>query len=137
MAKASKTSKVSTANSNEPIIDLSHAEVATGEIKDFSSVYEILGRRTNPYKVNTFEEYKAKIGRMNLIDLQEHAYELGEAPIASRERLIDRLERKYLEAEGKKKTAIGLAHDNTNKPASNDLNENVAKILKRGKSSLI
>ncbi len=135
MAKKSEKSEAST----NKTLNLSTAKVSTGEIK-YGSVYEIMGRNVSPYKATSYGEYQKQLQKMNLPALHEHAYEVGVIPTDRRENMIDRLEQKYLELEGKKAAAVAYREQQEKVGSNTQMTveaENALKsILKKGRPAV-
>lgn len=77
-------------------INLKTAKVSNGALPA-KSVYEMVGIPTTSYKHKSLADYSKMIGRLNLIELQDHAYEQGVPAGPDRDTLIDRLERKFIQ----------------------------------------
>lgn len=59
-------------------------------------LYDIIGqKRKNPFGSQTLEVYKAKIEKMNMSDLHEHAISVGLIPVHNRKVLLGRLEKEF------------------------------------------
>ena len=78
-------------------LDLSTATVADGAQKPIRSVYELVGIKDIKYRETTYGSYQGRLKKMNLIELQDHGFSIGVVPASSRDIMIDRLERKYLQ----------------------------------------
>ena len=62
-----------------------------------SSIYEILGMKSNAYTQTSFADYQQYLDSLNLAEMQRHAVEVANIiPIDDRRRLTDRLEKEYL-----------------------------------------
>ena len=62
-----------------------------------SSIYEILGMKSNSYTQTSFADYQQYLDSLNLAEMQRHAVEVANIiPIDDRRRLTDRLEKEYL-----------------------------------------
>lgn len=109
-------------------LDLSTAKVADGALKAPKSLYEVMGISTNRYKIKDLASYEKAIARMDLIELQDEAYDKGVTPNSNRDIIIDRLVRRFI-------------HENANVPepvnaqseASPDVRAETLRILARGR----
>lgn len=78
---------------------------ATGELKAITSIYELVGISTYPYKTTDSKEYEKSLLDMNLADLQDHAIQLNIVPVDDRDRLQDKLVSAFLTTVGTYKAA--------------------------------
>ncbi len=76
---------------------MSKAQVANGALPAPVSIYGMLGISTDTYRAKNIQEYSKNLANMDLLQLQEEAYEVGIAAFGNRANIIDRLERKYLQ----------------------------------------
>lgn len=79
-------------------VDLAAAttKTADGALKPVRSVYAMCGVSENNYRSVSKAQYSINLAGMNLIELQDEAYEHGVPATDNRETMIDRLERKYI-----------------------------------------
>jgi hypothetical protein len=104
-------------------VNIATAKVADGEIKSPTSVYEILGIPTHGYKSSSLAAYSADLRGMNLYQLQEEAYNRAVLATDSKEVLIDRLEKKFIQETSKFKTAVGASDRSFNQAPSKEESE--------------
>jgi hypothetical protein len=78
----------------------------TGDRKPVTSLYDLVGLSSNPYGARDLTEYRANLTKMNFSDLQDHAIEVGEVPTDDRERLTDKLERRFIQTTGQLEAAV-------------------------------
>ena len=114
-------------------VNLSTAKVADGEVKSPTSVYEILGISTHGYKTNNLDTYSRDIKAMNLMQLQEEAYERAIIATENRDILIDRLEKKFIQETSKFKAASSKLTDKKEEPKEESLKDQATRILARGR----
>lgn len=113
-------------------VNLATAKVADGALESPKSIYEICGIASHSYNTSNLEEYKRSISSLNLMQLQEEAYNKGILPTDSREMLLDRLERKFIGEVSKFKTSKGQTFESKDTPAE-ALRREALNILSRGK----
>jgi len=111
-------------------LDLATAKIADGALTAPANVYEIIGHKVSVYTTSDYLTYQKQLRGMALYDMQEHAHEVGEIPTDNREVLIDRLERRFLEATSKFAAAKAKSSD-SNTAVSAD--SKVLEFLKRGR----
>lgn len=90
-------------------LDLATAEQADGALPSFRSAYELVGIKDVKYRARTFAAYQSDLRAMDLVELQDHAYELAVVPSPSRQIMIDRLEEKYLRENPEQREALVAA----------------------------
>ena len=78
-------------------LDLSKAQQADGALKPIHHIYDLVGVKNVSYRAKTYSQYQEMIRRMNLVELHDHAREVNVVPAATKDLMIDRLERKYLQ----------------------------------------
>lgn len=113
-------------------IDLATAKTADGATHTATSVYEICGIRSHSYNTNSYDVYKRNLASMNLMQLQEEAYERGIIASGSSEAIVDRLERKYLQEAGRFRTNPTDRVDGRVEDKDTQRDE-VMRILSRGR----
>lgn len=131
--KSTATAATPTARTTPPA-NLATAKTADGAIhnKNATSVYEICGIRTHSYRTNSHEVYSRDLASMNLLQLQDEAFERGIMPSGSREAIIDRLERKFIQDCGKFRTNPSERVDGRVQDKDTQRDE-VLRILSRGR----
>lgn len=113
-------------------VNLATAKVADGALSAPKSVYEICGISTHGYNTTNLDDYKGSIKAMNLMQLQEEAYNKGVLPTDSRDMLVDRLEKKFILETSKFKTERGQVIGTKDTPAE-ALKRQALNILARGR----
>lgn len=103
---------------------------ATGELKPVTSIYELVGIASYPYKTTDEKEYEKSLLEMNLADLQDHAIQLNIVPVDDRDRLQDKLVVAFLTTVGTFKAAH--IKDNGNIVEGNS--KSALDILSRGRN---
>ncbi len=77
-------------------LNLDTAKQVDGALPTVRSVYDLVGAQTLRYRETSFGSYQSRLRRMNLLELHDHAFEVGEVPSPSQDAMIDRLERRFL-----------------------------------------
>ncbi len=128
------TAKVAAPKGPKKQLDLSTASVADGSLKPVRSVYELMGIKNVSYREKSYGAYQDQLRRMNVIELQDHAYEVGVVPGATKDSMIDRLERKFLQENPDQRDAYyaAKAAGASNAPELS-LEEQAQRILARGR----
>lgn len=104
---------------------------ATGDKKPIQSIYQLIGMNDYPYKTLDEDVYSEHLQAMDIVELQDHAIDVGITPTDDRERLTDRLVKKFLiEAGSQKAAAVGVS-DNT--LSENKSSAALKKILNHGR----
>lgn len=111
-------------------VDLSTAHVADGQTASSQSVYDLVGIPSHGYSTTNLEQYRRGIIAMNLIQLQDEAYDKGVLATENRDILIDRLERKFLQETSKFRVATGQKRD---EPKEDSMRDQALRILARGR----
>lgn len=125
--------KNSSTTKNTPL-NLDTAIQADGALQAPRSVYEIVGIRNVSYREKTFEAYQSALAKMDLIELQDHAYALGVPPGATRTIAIARLEEKYLRENPHERDRVVAARQATVKDDEQlSIKERAERILARGR----
>lgn len=115
-------------------IDITTAQVADGALKAPRSVYEIVGVKNVSYRERTYASYQSQLRKMDLVELHDHAYEVGSVPSPSKEITIDRLERKYLQENPAERAALIEARDKAAlEPEELSVHEQAQRIVARGR----
>lgn len=109
-------------------LNMRTAKVADGA-SPATSVYEIVGLGTTSYKHKTLASYTKMVNGLNMMELHDHAYELGVPTHPDRHTLIDRLERHFIQ-ENAKFTRATEQPDNSIDESSREAAE---KIISRGR----
>ena len=79
-------------------------KIAHGALAQPRSVYEMIGFKDTPYSTDDVDDYLKEMNKLNMADLQTHAMSVAQImPLTSetRERLLTRLEKKFIEAKNK------------------------------------
>ncbi len=76
-------------------LNLATAQVADGALAAPQSVYEICGNKYSRYRTTDIGIYSQSLAAMNLIELQDHAYDVAVTPARDRETTIARLEQEF------------------------------------------
>ena len=79
-------------------------KMAHGALAQPRSVYEMIGFRDTPYDTDDVDQYLKEMNKLNMADLQTHAMSTAQImPLTSetRERLLARLEKRFIEAKNK------------------------------------
>jgi len=113
-------------------LDLATAKVADGQLMAGASVYSLVGITDSRYKHKSLASYSKMLNGMDLIELQDHAYEVGTLAGSDRHSLIERLERKFIE-ESRKFGATAAQPEDPSLDATEDLREQAKKIVSRGR----
>lgn len=92
-------------------------------------VYELLGIPTTSFRHKTLAEYSKMVNGLNLIELYEHAFELGVSANPDRGTLIKRLEDHFIQ-ENAKFSRVNEQPDNS---INDSLREQAEKIVARGR----
>lgn len=82
-------------------VNLEAMEQIDGALSPQQSVEDMLGDKSG-YTTTDVKDYIEQINAMSDADLHDHSVKIGVTPIAFRDRLIDRLERQFLEKGSKK-----------------------------------
>jgi hypothetical protein len=114
-------------------VNLATAKVADGEVKSPTNVYDIVGIPTHRYKTTSLASYSANLKAMNLIQLQEEAYNRAVLATESRDILIDRLERKFIQETSKFKTSSDGRSFEAQPVKEESLHDQALRILSRGR----
>jgi hypothetical protein len=118
------------ATKKKKVLDISTAKVADGALAPRAkSAYEICGISTFTYKHRTLAEYQTYLHKLNLIQLQDEAYEHGITAGTSIPMLIDRLERQYCK-ERNKFASVGVEAKKDD--ANEDVHAKAVEIMRRG-----
>lgn len=112
----------------KPKIDLSKAQTTDGALPA-RSIYEAVGIPTTSYRHASLASYSKMINALDLIELQDHAYEQGVLAGPDRHTLIDRLERKYIQEHAKFAPTFEQPENEVNE----DSREEAERILGRGR----
>ncbi len=92
----------------------------------------MVGLPTSSYRQKTLADYSKTIHAMNLIELQDHAFQVGSLPGPDRTTLISRLEDKFIRENGR----FALGAEPVNDPStgsSDEVRAEAARILSRGR----
>lgn len=100
----------------------------TKDIRNMSSLDEILGENLSIYTAKSSEEYRAQLSEMNMTDLQSHAYKVGLIPTEDRRLLTDRLVSEFMKFNSK----YGSNFIEGQVKSVDDLNARAQKILREG-----
>ncbi len=119
-------------NTKKPTVNLATAKVADGQSQASRSVYEMVGLPTTSYRQKSLADYTKMINGMNLIELQDHAWVVGELAGPNRDTLIDRLERRFIRENSRFAHGIETAND-PSKGSSDDVRAEAARIISRGR----
>ena len=92
-------------------INLETASVADGSLKPFNSVYELAGIKNVSYREKSFAAYQNTIRSMNLLELHDHGFSIGVPAGATKDIMLDRLERKFLQENPNERAAYIKARD--------------------------
>lgn len=111
--------------------NLETAETADGALPSLRSAYELVGIKDFQYKAKTFSEYQGQLRAMDLIELQDHAYDYAVVPSQSAEVMIARLEEKYLRENPEQR--LKVAAERQAQMESESEKEQVDRILSRGR----
>lgn len=111
-----------------PKLNLQTSKVADGA-SPARSVYELVGIPTTSYRHKTLASYTKMINGLNMIELHDHAYDLGIPTHPDRHTLIDRLERHFIQENAKFSPAI----DQPQSAINEDLREQAERITARGR----
>ena len=103
------TAQASTKGRKRQPLDLSTAEQADGALPPIRSVYELVGIKDVRYNERTFTAYSARLNKMDLVELHDHAYDLALTCSPSRSFMIQKLEEKYLKEHPDQREAIYAA----------------------------
>lgn len=109
-------------------LDIATAKTSNGALPA-RSVYEAVGIPTTSYKHKTLAEYSKMINSLDLIQLQDHAYEQGVLAGPDRTTLIDRLERKFIQENAK----FAPTFSQPDNKIDEDLRAQAEKIISRGR----
>ena len=110
-------------------IDLATAMVADAEVKSPTSLYEICGVRTSSYRTSNVEEYKASLAALNLIQLQDEAYQHAVPATQNREAIISRLVDKFILTVGR--LGAKTAHEDGDEASA--IRQQAKNIMARGR----
>jgi hypothetical protein len=122
------------ARKSKKTIDIGSATVADGSLKPFRSVYELAGIKNVSYWEKTFAAYQSKIRSMNLLELHDHGFTIGVPAGATKDIMIDRLERKFLQENPHERDAYLKARDEGKKDEGDlSVEERAALIMQRGR----
>lgn len=108
-------------------VDLATAKVADGALVSGRSVYEICGNRYSKYKTADLNVYRKTIAAMNLLELQDHAYEVGVTANQDRRVLVDRLEQEF------RRHNVQLPRESAQPEGEHSLRDQAMQILSRGR----
>ncbi len=137
MAKnTASTAPAKVAKASKKQFDLSTSQVADGALKPLRSVYEIMGVKNVSYREKTYASYQDQLRRMNVIELQDHAYEIGVLAGSTKDSMIDRLERKFLQENPEQRDAHIAARAAANGKTEADgesIADQAARIIARGR----
>lgn len=78
-------------------LDLATAKQADGALPSMRQIEEMVGIKGTSYWEKSYGEYQTMLRSKNLIELHDHAFEVGVVPASHRDMMIDRLERKFLQ----------------------------------------
>lgn len=109
-------------------LDMRTAKTADGAAPA-RSVYELLGIPASSYKHRTLAEYSKMVNSLNLIELYDHAFEIGVSGNPDRNTLIRRLEDHFIQ-ENAKLSRVGDPVDNS---IDENLRQQAEKITARGR----
>ena len=98
------------------------------DIRNMSSLDEILGEKLSIYTAKSSEEYRGHLAEMNMTDLQSHAYKIGLVPTQDRRILTDRLVSEFMKYNSKYGSNVATGEVKS----VQDLNANAQKILREG-----
>lgn len=115
-------------------LNLATAEQADGALSSPRSAYEICGIADVKYREKTFAGYSARLHAMDLIELQDHAYELAVVPSPSAQVMIDRLEEKFLRENPVERAAVAKARaEAAERGESDSIERQAERIMARGR----
>lgn len=112
-------------------INLATAKVADGEVRGNTSIYAMCGIATTSYKHTTLAAYSKMINSLNLIELHDHAFQVGTLAGPDRNTLINRLEEKFLRENSKFSPAIGQPIEAPK--GSSEARAEAERIISRGR----
>lgn len=112
-------------------LNLATAKVADGALATPKSVYEICGIRDGRYGgTKNVGDYERSLAKMDLIELQDEAYNKGVTPNQNRDIIIERLVRGFLQERSASRMPDAGSPDTG---ASEELREQARKVLARGR----
>lgn len=105
-----------------------------GALEDDTSIYDLMGKKTFPYKEKTLEDYREKLDSMSISDLEKECLEVANIipRNVSRAHLVDSLEREFLK---KKSAFIYRKNVDVNGPSklSKKDEKEIAALMARGR----
>lgn len=105
-----------------------------GALEDDTSIYDLMGKKTFPYKERTLEEYQDKLREMSISDLEKECLEVANIipRNVSRSHLVDNLEREFIK---KKNAFIYRKNIEVNAPGklSPQDEKEIAALLNKGR----
>lgn len=121
-------------STSKKTLNLETAKVADAELKPIRSVYELVGIKNVSYYEKTYPDYQKSLAKMSLLEMHDHAFSIGVPCAASKEIMVDRLERKYLQENPQQREAWKQARD-AGKDGEKELSvqEQAKLILSRGR----
>lgn len=123
-----KEQKVNTPRKSK--INLATAKIADGQSRSVQSVYEMVGLSNTNYKHKSLADYSKMINGLNLIELQDHAFNIGSLPGPDRTTLINRLERKFATENARFSAGVEQPDNSSGDP---DVRSQAEKILSQGR----
>lgn len=114
-------------------VNLATAKVADGQTRTPTSVYEIVGIPTHSYKTNHLSQYSRELSTMNLAQLHQEAYARAVLATDSRDVLVDRLEKKFIQETSKFKSASDSRAFEVEPEVPETLRDHALRILSRGR----
>lgn len=112
-------------------VNLATAKVADGRAQS-RSIYEMVGLPTSSYRCKTLAEYSKMINNLSVIELQDHAFQIGSLAGYDRATMIDRLEQKFIRENSKFATGAESVEDPA-KGSSDAVRAEAARIISRGR----
>lgn len=115
-------------------LDLATAEQTNGALNPIRSVYELVGIKDVRYNERTYAAYSARLAKMDLVELHDHAYDLALSCSPSRPFMIAKLEEKFLKEHPDQRDAVHAAR--LAEEASEDsesITKRAERIMARGR----
>ncbi len=109
-------------------LNLATAQVADGSLAGPLSAYEICGNKFSRYTTTDITAYSQSLAAKNLIELQDHAYEVGVTPGRDRDTTVARLEQEFRRTNSRAPRTEGKQPD-----TDESIRRQAVEILKRGR----
>lgn len=109
-------------------------QMADGAMPAIHSAYELMGIKNIKYRERSFAAYQSQLRRMNMVELHDHAFEVGVLAGSSKETVIANLERKFLQENPAEREGFYARRNSETRPdAELSVEERAERIMEQAR----